>query len=190
MNLVKPLFSVLCIIQGLLLVVAASAKLYLLMTDPFLDLHLNFPMWIIWVGVAVEYFVAFFALRYSGHPANLLPLFLLFSVFLVVSGARFLFGIEGCGCFEKLDIPHAALLVNDIVVLAVLLIDGVFTQRYSFGRCYGSTLSAWKACVNNGQQSAKVLGAVLVFFVFVVLQSSSVTRGFAGLDSGIRAQLV
>ena len=119
-------FRFLLIVEGLLLLAAGALKTWLLVTDPFADLRTGYPKTILVLAVIVEIAVAAWFLFGRDRAIQWIAMTSLFSLFLVISVARWALGISGCGCLGAVELPRWVLPANSgfVLVASFLIAKG------------------------------------------------------------------
>lgn len=112
-------FRAIFFLIGCLLSFTAGAKLWLLWTDPFADLHTPYPLWILWSVAFAELVAVFFLVCRCSLELKSSIVAVLFFAFLLVSCLGVLVGSGSCGCAGGIEVPPtASLLVNLLVLVA------------------------------------------------------------------------
>ena len=117
---------------ALLLILAASAKLWLALTDPFADLRTALPWNQLWLVIFIEYWIAYLNLRHSSsnskHWLWLLNI-LFFSGLLLVSIVKWVSGATSCGCLGAWELHPGWMVIIDAEVILWLLCSSRGTPR-------------------------------------------------------------
>lgn len=124
-----PLRTALVRLLSTILLLAAISKLVLLVSDPFSDLHLGFPKFVLWLTIVFEVCVGVRGFTRSS-TSSWLELLFCFSLFLVISSVRAITGQRTCGCWGYWDTPiEAAIGFNLIVCCALVLLRPASHER-------------------------------------------------------------
>ncbi len=152
------LFTCVRYILGTILAFAAALKLQVLLTDPFADLTLGFPRWLVWLGIGVEFSVTLIAMRSKNGVLAWNILLSIFSVFLLISSYQIMMGVESCGCFGRASFSPFATAAFDLIVIATL----IALRRPLRNHKAQSDISNWNPGV---QQLAQIAATISIFGV-------------------------
>ena len=158
-------FRTLSIVLAILLAITAALKLHLLLTDPFADLTLGFPRWLVWLGIGVEFSVMLIAMRSKNSVLAWNILLSLFSVFLLISSFQIMMGVESCGCFGRASFSPFATAAFDLIVIATLIV----LRRSLRNHKDQADISNWNPGV---QQLAQIAATISIFGVLSVGDSN------------------
>jgi len=106
---------------GLLLSVTAILKLWMLITDPFADLHAGFPISVLWLGVLIEGILIFVILRDNSFSLKWIATFQFFVAMFFLSTTRLLMGYSSCGCTGAIVVPSWISIMGNLGVLVALV---------------------------------------------------------------------
>jgi len=106
---------------GCLLAVTAVLKLWMLLTDPFADVHVGLQKEILWLNVAFEFGLAWLNFRSTDHDVVVFVDIVVFSTFALFLSVRRLMGYGSCGCSGALDIPMWVFGVLDVSIVVWLV---------------------------------------------------------------------
>ena len=90
---------------GSLLAATALAKLWMLLTDSFADIRVGIPREILWLSVALEFWVAFENFRIRDRQVLAFINTVVFGTFAALASIRWLLGYGSCGCSGNLELP-------------------------------------------------------------------------------------
>lgn len=110
---------------AIVLVIAAIAKLTLVLTDPFADLVAGWPLGVLWMALIVETSVIVVLFGRNSYSVKWSVSFALFAILLLISLARFLLGFESCGCFGSIVLPSYASALISVAILSLLIVSAI-----------------------------------------------------------------
>ena len=145
------------VLIALLLIVAAFLKLWVLVTDPFVDLKTGIPLVLLPFVIAWEFTLGVALIRISNHKLCQLMTIATFVVFGVVSVFRWAVGEASCGCLGVVEVPPWVSFTISILVVVFSAIQLRCLQK-----------SQLQQSIEDGQAKRvfEVLGIATGFFVF------------------------
>lgn len=105
---------------GAFLMVTMLAKFGIIVADPFADLKTGFPKPVLWLAIFVELAVVVLIFCPSRPEFKWVGCLVTFSVFLMVSSARWILGFDSCGCAGGIEIPPMVAVLANLVVIGLL----------------------------------------------------------------------
>ncbi len=118
---------------GLLLSVTAILKLWMLLTEPFVDVRLILSREVLWVVVVFELCLAYANFVFGSRKWLPAIDILVFTAFGIFSCVRYLLGYDGCGCAGAIEIPNLVFIVTDFVIVAILALCCWYQNNRLFG---------------------------------------------------------
>ena len=165
-----------CYFLSVILFTSAVGKLWLLLIDPFAEIRAGLPNEIIWVSVALDFWLAFENFTIRNHRILLLLNTVVFSGFLVFSFVRMFMGYSSCGCMGKLEVPTWLILFFDSAIVIAILRNVTNRKMISMG---------WREAISRYSSysvasKGRIFGAIIFCIVLLVIQlpGFASVRGF------------
>jgi len=135
------------ILIGLLLSVTASLKLWMLLTDPFVDLKTGFPIPVFWLAfIAESTTVLILVAKNIPETTKAFVCISLFAAFALASGFRALTGHATCGCFGGAAVsPIVSFGISVSVIVSLWVFVLTRTQPWQVN---GKNATYWSRCVS------------------------------------------
>ncbi len=145
---------------GCLLAFTATAKLWMLMTDPFADVRLILSREVLWVVVIFELSLAYANFVFGSRKWLPAIDILVFTAFGIFSFVTVLLGYDDCGCAGGFRIPSVFFVITDFAIVTVLAASSLYQHNRFFG------LQELKRHLQSLRAEQK--GLLLGFSVFVL----------------------
>lgn len=155
----------LCLI-GSLLLVTAIAKAWLLTNDPFADVRVGLAKEILWLAVAVEFFLVYVNFCWRDRRAIAFINTVVFSGFAIFVSIRLLLGYRSCGCSGGFEIPAWVFFLIDIAIVFCFLRSRVGRADVMVGGRV--LLDSWNAL--SSERRGQLAGVGLFAFAVLLLQ--------------------
>ena len=148
---------------GILLVSTAILKLWAVFTDSFADVHIGLPRIVIYLLIFFELVIGIWNLAFTHSKVLALINTITFSTFTIAALAKFVMGVESCGCAGMLELPTWVFLLIDLSIMLGLLWNfketqqGLVQVRSEFGKISSSA---------RGQ----IIGFLIALSIFILSQ--------------------
>lgn len=141
----------------------AFSKLWLLLTDPFVDFRLKLPQLIIWLAVGIEFILVFYNVRFRKTSETVFLNTTVFFFFGLFATIRWLLGYTTCGC-SSLEISPLVFVALDFGIVIATLCSPHGRAQSIRGAIY--VKSKWQE--SSRAMQGRAFGLVL-FLAFAVL---------------------
>jgi hypothetical protein len=167
---------------GTILAIAAALKLHLLLTDPFADIHLQFPLSIIWFAILTEFLIAYVAFFSEDRVFASLLLSLFFTALAILNATRWLGGNYNCGCFGMVEVPIWFTFCFTVTCVCTLFFFA--PTRVCVQVIFATLSDSWR---RSALQCASVLICTWLFVGAPFIHSKSVLALIVRTDSQVFA---
>jgi hypothetical protein len=103
---------------ALVLFGTAALKLWMLLTDAFADIRVGIPREILWLSVALEFWLAYENLVIRDRRVLAFMNTIVFGAFATFASIRWLLGYGTCGCSGNIEIPAWVFIILDLAIVA------------------------------------------------------------------------
>lgn len=162
--------SILWLIGGVLFVTAA-AKLWMLLTDSFSDVRVGISKEILWLSVALEFWLAWENFRSRNFSVMAFVNTIVFACFAIFSLSRWLTGYSSCGCSGNMELPIWFFILIDVIIVTWFMRSPF--ARVEFFRGFQQIRKFWNSI--DLSKRGRWAGFAVLLIVLVAIQFSFAT---------------
>ena len=159
---------------GIMLLLTAGAKAWLLISDSFADIRVGLSTEILWLAVAFEVFLAFANFFWRDRHSLACVDTVVFACFAVFAATRLMLGYSNCGCSGGLEIPGWVFLLIDVLIVGWFMCRSQSRSSVSAG--VSSLRVAWKRMSMSQRGRLAGIGLLAIFLVLLQLPFAAQLR--------------